>query len=121
MHDLVKKLGITKQIFISILIASSIVLYFFYYTIFGQKGVVKYFQLKSELYKKELIENDLQNKMQSKQHMIDAMNLKSLDLDLLDEEARKNLGYAGKNEIVIYDEDEKVDNNNPKTKLNYAK
>jgi hypothetical protein len=32
------------------------------------------------------------------------MNLESLDLDLLDEQARKVLGYAGKNEVVIYRE-----------------
>ena len=34
--------------------------------------------------------------------MVDAMNSDSLDIDLLDEQARKNLGFAGKNEVVIY-------------------
>lgn len=116
MQDLVKKFGITKQIFISSLIAFSIVLYFLFYALFGQKGIVKYFELRSALHKKELIENDLRNKMKNKQNMIDAMSLKSLDLDLLDEEARKNLGYADKNEIVIYNEDEETDNNNQKGK-----
>ena len=38
------------------------------------------------------------------------MSINSLDLDLLDEEARKDLGYAGKQEIVIYEEENK-DNN----------
>jgi cell division protein FtsB len=42
--------------------------------------------------------------MQAKKNMVDGMNLESLDLDLLDEQARKVLGYAGKNEVVIYRE-----------------
>jgi cell division protein FtsB len=121
MQDLVKKFGITKQIFISFVIALSIFLYFLYYTIFGSQGVIKYFQLKSQLQEKQLIENDLKNKIQNKKALIDAMNLKSLDLDLLDEETRKNLGYAGENEIVIYNEDAKEseeDSNNSDKKTN---
>ena len=46
--------------------------------------------------------------MENKQNMVNGMSVESLDLDLLDEEARKDLGYAGKQEIVIYDEDHKV-------------
>ena len=34
--------------------------------------------------------------------MVDGMNSNSLDVDLLDEQARRVLGYAGKNEVVIY-------------------
>ncbi len=43
-------------------------------------------------------------KMQNRQNMVDGMNLDSLDVDLLDEQARKVLGYANKNEVVIYSE-----------------
>jgi cell division protein FtsB len=42
------------------------------------------------------------------------MNLKSLDLDLLDEETRKNLGYAKEEEIVIYNEEDGDENNSDK-------
>jgi hypothetical protein len=42
--------------------------------------------------------------MQAKKNMVDGMSLNSLDLDLLDEESRKVLGYVGKNEVVIYQE-----------------
>ena len=66
--------------------------------------MVKYFQLKKELQKKELVKDALEDKIQNKQNMVNGMSVESLDLDLLDEEARKNLGYAGKSEIVIYDE-----------------
>lgn len=42
--------------------------------------------------------------MEDKQNMVHGMSADSLDLDLLDIEARKDLGYAGKSEIVIYHE-----------------
>jgi cell division protein FtsB len=97
-------LFINKQIFITTCVCAALVLYFIFYAIFGDKGVVKYSQLKKELHNKELVKEGLENKMENKQNMVDGMSVESLDLDLLDEEARKNLGYAGKEEIVIYDE-----------------
>lgn len=99
-----KSFPITKQIFIATAITIAVVLYFIYYALFGGKGLVRYFQIKKELQQKELVKEGLENKMIGKQNMVNGMSVESLDLDLLDEEARKNLGYAGKEEIVIYDE-----------------
>jgi len=98
------KFPITKQIFITAAITLAAVLYFIYYALFGGKGLVKYFEIKKVLHQKELMQEGLENKMENKQNMVNGMSVESLDLDLLDEEARKNLGYAGKEEIVIYDE-----------------
>ena len=98
---------ITKQIFVTTAITIAVVLYFVYYALFGGKGLVRYFQIKGELQQKELVKEGLENKMENKQNMVSGMSVESLDLDLLDEEARKNLGYAGKEEIVIYDEKDK--------------
>ncbi len=97
---------LTKQIFITVAITTAAVLYFTYYALFGDKGLVRYFEIKKELRQKELVKDGLENKMENKQNMVDGMSVESLDLDLLDKEARKNLGYAGKGEIVIYDEKE---------------
>ena len=101
---IINKFVITKQIFVATAVTIAIILYFSYYALFGGKGVVRYFQLKKELQKKELAKELLENKMNEKQHLVNGMGLESLDLDLLDEEARKNLGYANKDEIVIYDQ-----------------
>ena len=49
-----------------------------------------------------MIKERLENAIKNEQNMVDGMSLESLDLDLLDEEARKNLGYANEKEIVIY-------------------
>lgn len=107
LHKLVNKFGITRHIFLTLVTTLTLLVYFAFYTIFGSKGVINYFTLNKELQKKELIKNDLYNKMQSKQSLVDGMSLKSLDIDLLDEQARKNLGYANKSEVVIYEEENK--------------
>jgi cell division protein FtsB len=104
-----KSFPITKQIFIATAITIAVVLYFIFYALFGGKGLVQYFQIKNELQEKELVKEGLENKMENKQNMVNGMSVDSLDLDLLDEEARKNLGYAGKEEIVIYDEKDKAE------------
>jgi len=104
MQELVRKWGITKQIFITFWVCAAIFLYFTFYTIFGDKGIIKYFELKKILQERDLVKNTLYNKMQNKQNLVNGMNPKSLDLDLLDEQARRNLGYAGKNEVVIFDQ-----------------
>jgi len=69
-------------------------------------GLAQYFKLRKELYTKELVQKNLESKMKNKQNMVGGMRLESLDLDLLDEQSRKDLGYAGKQEIVIYDEEQ---------------
>jgi cell division protein FtsB len=105
MQELVKKWGITKQIFITSWVCAAIFLYFTFYTIFGDKGIIKYFELRKVLQERDMVKSTLYNKMQNKQNLVNGMNQKSLDLDLLDEQARKNLGYAGKNEVVIFDKE----------------
>ncbi|MDX2082445.1 MAG: hypothetical protein SFV53_00440 [Rickettsiales bacterium] len=102
LHNLVKKHNITKPVFIGYFICVAVILYFVSCTIFGAKGLFEYNRLKDQIANEEGIKHDLFSKMQIKQNMIEGMNLNSLDIDLLDEEARKVLGYAGKNEVVIY-------------------
>ncbi len=71
-------------------------------TIFGEKGFVEYLVLKKQIENKEHTKQELLAKRNAKKNMVDGMNLQSLDIDLLDEQARKVLGYAGKNEVVLY-------------------
>jgi cell division protein FtsB len=110
MQELVKNFGITKQIFVTFFVCCGAFIYFSFYVIFGDKGILKYYELRKNLHEKDIVKNSLESKMQYRQNLVNGMNLKSLDLDLLDEQARKNLGYAGKNEVVIY--------NNPTSQLN---
>lgn len=102
-REFIQELAIPKKLFISFFVAFSAVIYFSSYTIFGNKGIIKYFELRKQLHEKNLVKNKLYHEMESKKQMVSAMNIDTLDLDLLDEQVRKNLGYAGKNEVIIYD------------------
>ncbi len=102
LYHFVKKYNITKPFFIGYCIAFSLILYFTFFTIFSEKGLIQLFVLKQHIENKEFIKQELSAKMQAKKNMVDGMNSEALDLDLLDEQARKVLGYAGKNEVVIY-------------------
>ena len=56
----------------------------------------------------KFVKKELIGKMRTKKSMVEGMNLESLDLDLVDEQSRKVLGYVGKSEVVIY-QDKKSD------------
>jgi cell division protein FtsB len=102
-REFITELAIPKKLFVIFFISFAAILYFSSYAIFGNKGIIKYFQLSQQLHEKDLVKNSLYNKMQDKKVMVNAMSIDSLDFDLLDEQVRKNLGYASKNEVIIYD------------------
>ncbi len=102
LYNFVKKHNITKLVFVGYFIGLAAVCYFASCIVFGSKGLIEHAVLSKQISNKESVKQDLLSKMQVKQNMVDGMNLNSLDVDLLDEEARKVLGYAGKNEVVVY-------------------
>lgn len=101
-YNFVKKYHITKTTFLTYFTGCCVICYFFFITIFGAKGLIQYHLLQEKIAQKEHIKKDLDAKVKNKQNLVDAMDKESLDVDLLDEQARKTLGYSGKNEVVIY-------------------
>jgi cell division protein FtsB len=106
LHSFVTKNNITKPLFITYFITLAAIIYFLSFTFFGEKGLMEFFALTKHIENKAGIKEELASKMQAKKNMVEGMNLESLDIDLLDEQARKVLGYAGKNEVVIYQNQE---------------
>jgi len=102
LKEFITELAIPKKLFLGFFISFAAILYFSSYTIFSNKGIIRYFQLSHQLHEKNLVKNSLYNKMKNKKDMVNAMGIDSLDFDLLDEQVRKNLGYASKNEVIIY-------------------
>lgn len=102
LYSLVKKYQITKSLFISYFIVLSAILYFSFFIIFGSKGLIELCKISEQVKNKESIKREIIAKMNSKQNLVKGMDPDSLDIDLLDEQARKVLGYVGKNEVVIY-------------------
>lgn len=97
-----QKITISKEFFVTIFVCLAVIVYFLIYAIFGNRGIVDYFHLKSDLKAKNLEKDKLFIQIQDKQNLVNSIRDDSLDIDLLDEQVRKNLGYATKNEIVIY-------------------
>lgn len=106
LENTIKKLSKNRKQFIIFTVCLSIILYFVFYTIFGTRGVVDYFKIRSQLQENNLTKDKLFIEIENKKNLVDRIKDESLDLDLLDEQVRKNLGYAKKDEIIIY-EDEK--------------
>lgn len=102
LYKFVKKFQISKALFIGYFIAIFTILYFGFFIVFGDKGLIQLFALKKQIDNKESTKQEILTKMLAKKNMVDGMKPESLDIDLLDEQARKTLGYAGKNEVVIY-------------------
>jgi len=90
---------------IKIYIFSFLIIYIIYHIIIGQYGVASYFKTSNILKDRKIALNKLNNTLDQQQNKIKRLKTNSIDLDLLDEEIRKNLGYAKKNEIILYSED----------------
>ncbi len=103
-YNFVKKYHISKTVFVIYCTTISLIFYFLFWTFFSPKGVISMIKLQNKLANVEITKQELINKMQNKKNKVDGMSLDSLDLDLLDEESRKVLGYVGKDEVVIYKE-----------------
>ena len=102
LYSLVKKYGISRGLFVTYFVFLALIFYFICVMFFGQKGLFRLFELSDQLAVQEMVKKELANEIKVKKNKVEGMNSESLDLDLLDEEARKNLGYSGRGEIVVY-------------------
>ncbi len=88
-------------LFLSFLITFFIFIYLVYFLINGQRGLLKFFYLTKQA---EEYNNTLANLKAENNYYIDRtkrLQPNTIDLDYLDEQARKKLGLIDKNEIVI--------------------
>lgn len=105
LNYIVRKYNISKTTYSFYFIFITLFFYFAYHIIFNKNGVVSYYKLKNQANLIHEKETSLLKLVNKKQTMVNSLNDNNLDIDLLDEQARKNLGYAGKNEIIIYNQD----------------
>lgn len=105
LYQFTKKNQITKSGFLLFFTVIFLSFYFLTNMIFGEKSLKKILILNQESSRLELEKAELQQKLAVKKQMIEGMDTKSLDLDLVDEQSRQVLGYVGKNEKVIFKEE----------------
>ncbi len=88
-------------LYLSFLITFFIFIYLVYFFVNGQRGLLKYFYLTKQA---EEYNHTLANLKAENDYYIDRtkrLQPNTVDLDFLDEQARKKLGLINKNEIVI--------------------
>ena len=88
-------------LYLSFLITFFIFIYLIYFFINGQRGLLKYFYLTKQA---EEYNHTLVNLKAENNYYLDRtkrLQPNTVDLDYLDEQARKKLGLIDKNEIVI--------------------
>lgn len=77
--------------------------YFVYHILNGDRGIFALNKLKSDLEEKKAILATLEAKKKDLSKKAYLMRPDSLDLDYLEEQARKILGFGYPGEIIIYD------------------
>jgi cell division protein FtsB len=78
------------------------IFYFSYYAISGQKGVISMFRLMRQLEKSKDELDSVKAERIGLERKVDMLYNNSLDADMLDEQARKLLGVAGKDEVIYF-------------------
>ena len=88
-------------LYLSFLVTFFIFIYLVYFLIYGQRGLLQYFYLskQNQVYTQKL--NKLTSENDYFSDRIKRLQPNTVDLDFLDEQARKKLGLIDKNEIVI--------------------
>lgn len=90
-----------RQEFIASLVLTALIFYFSYHTVSGANGVLAVMQLDQQLEASQAELSEVQAERLALQHRVQMLSPKSLDLDMLDEQARITLGRAKPNEIIL--------------------
>ncbi len=78
-----------------------LVAYFFIAALQGQTGFFRLLQLRAQISAAEIERDQLREERERLQNLTHRLSNDYLDLDLLDEQARKKLGLVRENEIII--------------------
>lgn len=81
-------------------------LYFMYFGIKGDRGILKYQALQEQITAAEKLNRHYDEKRQALEEKVKLLSSSSLDLDMLDERARAVLNVIGDKEFIIIDEDD---------------
>lgn len=80
-------------------------IYFTFYAVRGERGLIRYLNLTKEVEKARALEEKYTLEKKHWDDKIKLLSPESLDLDMLDEQARVVLNMVGEKEFVILDSD----------------
>ncbi len=83
----------------------SINIYFLYHIFGGEYGIFSYKDVNKDIIREESILDKKKIEIEKRQNKIDRLKNNNIDLDLLDEELKRNVGIIDKNEIILFIDD----------------
>ncbi len=81
------------------------IFYFGFHSVSGERGLLALFNASRKLEQLKTELADLRSKREEMEGKIRLMSNDSLDLDMLDEQARSTLGLIGEDEVVVFTDD----------------
>lgn len=78
------------------------ILYLLYHIFSGEYGLYSYLDINNEIIKKQNKLNQVKYEYNIKKEKINRLKIDNLDLDLFEEELKKNTGLVSNNEIMIF-------------------
>ncbi len=87
------------------LIAVTLVIYFIYHLIQGERGVLSWMRLKQRIDVAEKRLDEVQMEQNALEQRVHLLRPDSLDPDMLEERARVVLNFARKDEIIVQDKE----------------
>ena len=88
-----------------LLLAVFVGVYFAFYAVNGERGIIKYMALRQEINEAQKIAATYRQQRTSLEEKVKHLSNSSLDLDLLEERARIVLNMAAQDEFIILDEE----------------
>ena len=100
--DIFLKIKSSSGVFIILVL---VFLYFSFYAVKGERGLIRYVNLSKEVEKARILSDKYAAEKATWDNKVKRLSSESLDLDLLDEQARLVLNMVGQKELVILDSD----------------
>jgi cell division protein FtsB len=88
-----------------LILAVFLFFYFAYFTVSGDRGLLRYMYLSKEIISTRRIADQFRAQKNKLEGQVRLLSSSSLDVDLLEERARDVLNFVGSDEFVILDED----------------
>lgn len=80
-------------------------IYFSFYAVKGERGLVRYFSLVGEVARAQQVLEKYDTERQHWEEKVQLLSVDNLDLDMLDERAHVVLNMVRENEFVVLDKD----------------
>ncbi|MDR1026322.1 MAG: septum formation initiator family protein [Lactobacillus sp.] len=91
-----------------LILAVFLFFYFSYFTINGDRGLLRYMYLSKEISQASAIAEQFNSQKSKLEEKVKLLSSSSLDLDLLEERARIVLNFVGDDEFVVLDSTDEV-------------